>query len=72
MIIRDVTIPVVDAVAAGAFFRDVLDLPTAGDGSRIHVEIGTSRLILTPDEFASGAHHLAFEVSTTRFVEVAA
>ncbi|KQU29392.1 MULTISPECIES: VOC family protein [unclassified Rhodococcus (in: high G+C Gram-positive bacteria)] len=72
MIIRDVTIPVVDAVAAGAFFRDVLDLPTTGDESTVHVEIGTSQLTLTPDEFAAGAHHLAFEVSTSQFAEVAA
>lgn len=72
MIIRDVTIPVVDVVAAEAFFRDVLDLRPPVTSPQFTSRSGTSRLTLTPDEFAAGAHHLAFEVSTSRFVEVAA
>jgi catechol 2,3-dioxygenase-like lactoylglutathione lyase family enzyme len=48
MLIRQVELPVSDAVQAARFYGDVLGLPTRTGGGVVQVEVGPSVLLLHP------------------------
>lgn len=67
MKIREVFITATNLDAAADFYRDVLELPVDATPDRVRIDIGTSRLILTPGEPFAGSHHLAFGISPHDF-----
>jgi hypothetical protein len=69
MLIRQVELPVSDAVQAARFYGDVLDLPTRTGGGVVQVEVGPSVLLLHPGPVEPGAYHAAITVPKDRFAE---
>jgi catechol-2,3-dioxygenase len=69
MLIRQVELPVWDAVQAARFYGDVLDLPTRTGGGVVQVEVGPSVLLLHPGPVEPGAYHAAITVPKDRFAE---
>src|SRR5437660_5152260 len=67
MKIREVSITATNLDAAADFYRDVLRLPVDASPHRVRVDIGTSRLVITPGEAFAGVHHLAFGISPHDF-----
>lgn len=67
MRIDEVTITVRHLDAAGAYYRDLLQLPVDEHPERVIVTIGSSRLILTQGDPFEGVHHLAFGISPRDF-----
>src|SRR5512133_2446536 len=54
MLIRQVELPVSDAVQAARFYGDVLGLPTCTGGGVVQVEVGPSVLLLHPGRWSRG------------------
>ncbi|MFI6046914.1 VOC family protein [Nocardia sp. NPDC051321] len=67
MKIREVTISTTDLDAAADFYRNKLGLQVAADAGRVTVNIGFSKLVLTPGAPFEGVHHLAFGISPDDF-----
>ncbi|HEY6688751.1 MAG TPA: hypothetical protein VI094_21385 [Propionibacteriaceae bacterium] len=72
MLIRQVELPVSDAVQAARFYGDILGLPTRTGGGVVHVEVGPSVLLLHPGPVEPGAYHSAITVPKDRFAEAKA
>ena len=59
-----------DAVAAGEWYREVLDVPVAVHGSAVEVTIGSTVLALSAGGAGEpGGHHLAVTIPSNRFAE---
>jgi catechol-2,3-dioxygenase len=72
MLIRQVELPVSDAVQAARFYGDALGLPTRTGGGVVQVEVGPSVLLLHPGPVEPGAYHAAITVPKDRFAEAKA
>jgi catechol-2,3-dioxygenase len=72
MLIRQVELPVSDAVQAARFYGDVLGLPTRTGGGVVQVGVGPSVLLLRPGPVEPGAYHAAITVPKDRFAEAKA
>ena len=72
MLIRQVELPVSDAVQSAHFYGDVLGLPTRAGGGVVQVEVGPSVLLLRPGPVEPGAYHGAITVPKDRFAEAKA
>src|SRR4029450_7709508 len=69
MLIRQVELPVSDALEAARFYGEVLDLPTQAGGAVVEVQVGLSGLLLVPGPVEPGAYHCAITVPKDRFAE---
>ena len=69
MLIRQVELPVSDALEAARFYGDVLGLPTQTGGAVVEVQVGLSGLLLVPGPVEPGAYHCAITVPKDRFAE---